>query len=100
MKDSKKLFYFVEKITQPIIEKKGIYFIKLIEDWQIIMPNEFKNGTSPYKIVWNKNNQGIIYIKSDNYVINNVIMHKSQEIMQKINSYFGYNCIVQLKFIT
>lgn len=100
MKDSKQLFHFVEKITQPIIEKKGIYILKLIEDWQLIMPNEFKNITSPSKIVWNKNNQGILYIKSENYVINNLILHKSQDILKKINSYFGYNCITEIKFIT
>ena len=99
MRDIKQLFNFVEKITQPIIEKKGIYLIKLIEDWEIIIPEEFKNITSPSKIIWNKNNQGVLYIKSENYVVNNIIMHKSQEIIKQINSYFGYNCIIEIKFI-
>ena len=99
MKDVKQLFHFVEKITQPILEKKGIYLIKLIEDWQEIVPEEFKNITTPSKIVWNKNNQGVLYIKSENYVVNNIIMHKSKEFIKQINSYFGYKCITEIKFI-
>ncbi len=99
MKDVKQLFHFVEKITQPIIEKKGIYLIKIIEDWQVIIPDEFKNIIYPSKITWNKNNQGVLYIKSENYVVNNIIMHKSQELIKQINSYLGYKCIIEIKFI-
>lgn len=64
------------------------------------MPEEFRKITSPSKIVWNKNNQGILYIKSENYVVNNIILHKGSEIINQINSYFGYKCIIEIKFVT
>ncbi|MDR0483716.1 MAG: DUF721 domain-containing protein [Alphaproteobacteria bacterium] len=100
MKDAQNLFYFLEKLSKPIIEKKGIHLVKLIEDWQLIMPQDVKDVLSPSKIVWNSNNQGILYIKSHNNIINHIMLHKKQELINKINSYFGYNCIIEIKFST
>ncbi|MDR2008183.1 MAG: DUF721 domain-containing protein [Alphaproteobacteria bacterium] len=100
MKDAKNLFYFLEKLARPTMDKKGIHLVKLLEDWQLIMPLEVKDMLTPSKIVWNANNQGVLYVRSKSSIINHILLHKRQDLITKINAYFGYNCIVEIKFIT
>ncbi|MCL2567096.1 MAG: DUF721 domain-containing protein [Alphaproteobacteria bacterium] len=100
MIEPKNLFYFIEKLSKPAMEKKGIHLVKLLEDWQLIMPLDVRKSLAPSKIVWKTNNQGILYVRSVNSIMNHIMLHKKNDLMAKINTYFGYNCIVEIKFIT
>ena len=91
------LFDIILTISQNTLDKRGGHLIKIIEDWNYIFTEEWAVGCSPQKILWNKSNQGVLYISCDNVYKGQNLLYQKNIIMNKLNSYFGFNCIIDVK---
>jgi len=96
----KTLFNIIRNITSPIFEKHGFHMIKIIEDWQQITPNSWHNQTYPLRITWNNSDQGILLVGVDNNLILNLLQYDEEKVIEKLNQYFGYSCIIKISFKT
>jgi len=98
--DSKRIFSVVKNIAGPAFNKRGIHIMKLIEDWNTIIPAKWQNSSSPYKISWDAANKGTLHIAVPNHLIEQLITYERQAILNKINSYFGCAYITDIRFKT
>lgn len=94
----KTLFNIVRNLTSSIFEKQGFHMIKIIEDWQQIIPSNWHNNTYPLRITWNNNNQGTLIVGIDNNLLLNLLQYDEKKVIEKLNQYFGYSCIIKISF--
>ncbi len=97
MKDTS-IFNYIKGIASVIAEKRGAD-LKLIEDWKLILPKEYADHTTPIKISWNKDNQGILYVGVENHILEKILIYQNEQIIDRLNTYFGYKCITKIKFL-
>jgi len=95
-----KLDNLVFKINQNVIGKKGVYYQKLIQDWQQIVGVYLANFTIPIKISTIKQKdllQNILHLATNNAAIAIEISYQVGLIKEQVNTYFGYEYIQQIK---
>ena len=90
-------FDIVLSISQHTLDKRGVHLIKIMEDWGYLFTEDWAKDCFPQKIAWNKNNQGILYISCDNIYKGQNFLYRKNVVMDKLNSYFGFNCIIDVK---
>lgn len=89
-------------INKPLIGKKGINYQKLLKDWRLIVGDNIARITIPTKIISRTKQHSTIntlYIAANNSTIIAELVYQIGVIIEKINFYFGYNYINQIKFI-
>ena len=93
MKNTKKLGGFLNKIINPVIQNKGVIHSKTFLFWNDIA-GEYKNLCEPIKIKFpnKKNGFGKLHLKI-NSAHAPIIHLKKNELIEKINLYFGFNVI-------
>ena len=83
-----------------VFKKKGYAFSEIVTKWEKIVGNEISSVSVPKKIKLSKNNENgtlVIAIKRGSEV---QIEYSKQNIINKINSQFGYNFIEKIKVET
>jgi hypothetical protein len=101
MQKDNSIFSLIKNITSTQFADRGVHLMKLLEDWHLIVENkDFQKTTYPYKISWNNNSQGILYVHLENKIMAPVFSTHSNNIIEKINALFGYKCIIGIKFIS
>jgi hypothetical protein len=99
---SHKLEDLIFLINKPLIGKKGINYQKLLKDWRLIVGDNIARITIPTKIISSKKQHSTIntlYIAANNSTIIAELVYQIGVIIEKINFYFGYDYINQIKFI-
>ena len=83
-----------------IIKKKGHIFSETLNNWKYIVGNEIFQICYP-KLFKNSNKFGVstlhVMVKRGHEVD---LEYSKKEIMDKMNSFFGYNVVEKLKFIS
>jgi hypothetical protein len=92
------IFNSIKHITKPIIDKKGFYLLKLIEDWDNILPNPLCTQVIPYKLMWIENT-ATLYLKLISSELAPLIQFENAKILNNINNYFNFNCIIAIKYV-
>ena len=83
----------IPKTLKKYLRKGGYNYSNIIENWTKIVSNRISNACYPIKIKMGKD------MKDGNLVLNVIhgkemeIEYEKKEIIDKINSFFGYNCI-------
>ena len=80
-----------------ILRKGGYNFSNIVDNWTKMIGKDISEHCYPETIKMNKNmNNGVLIL---NVLHGNEINieYKKQDIIDKINSFFGYNCISQIK---
>lgn len=98
MSKEQPLFNIIKHITSHIFAQNGFHLVKIIEDWHHIVPTSWHNNTYPLKIIWNKENQANLNVAVTNKLLVNLLQYDEQEIINKLNQYFGYACIIKITF--
>ena len=91
----------IPKTLRKHLKKGGYNFSKIVDNWTNIVSKNISDACYPITVKMNKE------MKNGNLVLNVVhgkeleIEYQKNEIIDKINSFFGYNCIrdVTLKII-
>ncbi len=86
----------IPKTLKKHLKKGGYNYSNIIDNWTKIVTKEISDACYPSEIKMSK------YMKDGNLVLNIIhgkemeIEYKKQEIVDKINSFFGYNYINQV----
>ena len=88
-------------LAKEILGKKGFVETDILTNWQDIIGQELANYTSPTKIDFKpqQRNNGILHLEVPSGAFALEVQHKEKTILQKINTYFGYNAISNIKII-
>ena len=80
-------------LARSILGKKGFVEVDILTDWSGIVGEELAAYTLPQKIDFkpNQKNNGILHLMVPSGAFALEIQHREKFILQKINTYFGYN---------
>ena len=89
----------VEKLTKPIFSKRGFGRSTIIENWRTIVGKEYGDHTIPEKISYpqGQQNKGTIQIRVDSPALAIELLHAETQILERINSHFGYRSVDHVK---
>ena len=75
---------------------------ELLLQWSFMMGEEIALKIKPVKISFSKGktNQGILYAKAINQSYAPLIVHQIPVMIEKVNTYFGYEIIAEIKMQT
>mgnify|MGYP001169000540 CR=1 FL=1 len=105
MKDRKKSYFkkvgdSLPKIVNKNISERSFVELSLIKNWNKIIGKEIACYCWPIKMVFSniKNTNGIIFLKTKRGK-SMEIEFKHNEIIEKLNQYFGYNAVSKISII-
>ena len=86
--------------VKSILKKNGYNYSEIISKWDSLVGKDISNSCFPKSIKMsreNKNGTLILYVERGNEII---AEYSKKEIINKINSYFGYKLIDQIRLQT
>ncbi|ATO57720.1 DUF721 domain-containing protein [Bartonella sp. 1-1C] len=93
----------VSEMLDPILRKRTGLNTALIEHWSLIVGQDVGEHTMPIKIIWkyraNQNetfHPGTLVVACEGFTTLK-LMHETDELIQRINSFFGYIAIDRIK---
>ncbi len=103
---------FVPKLTGKAFEKYGFSAVALLTDWRSIVGAELVDCTQPDRLKWPRNVDAYVetadadrgrpgatlVLRVDSGRALDV-QYRSAEIIDRINAYFGYRAVAELRFI-
>lgn len=97
----KKAGDIIGNISKPLFEKKGFIDAKIIANWKIIAGEEISKLCSPVKVSFtpNQKRNGTLYISIKSPAFSLEVQANQPRIIDKINSYFGYEAIAQIRIV-
>tara|TARA_Y100001954_G_scaffold202500_1_gene222515 strand:- start:352 stop:849 length:498 start_codon:yes stop_codon:yes gene_type:complete len=96
LKPATQLGWYVDKITKSFFNKRGFAQNYIIENWDYIVGSSFVEKSIPIKLQIEKIG-GYIVIACDGSTALE-IEYLKEDIIEKINSYYGFKAINKIKF--
>jgi hypothetical protein len=103
---------FVGKLTQKAFEKHGFSAATLLTDWRTIVGNDLATYTAPERLKWprgvetygdvaegGEGRPGATLILRVDSARALDVSYKSRQLIERINAYFGYKAVSELRFI-
>ena len=88
------------KQIKKIIKKNGFNFSSVVDNWTKIVGKEFSDHCYPINIKVLNNSNMLCLVLNVIHGKELEIEYEKNEIIDKINSFFGYNCISKVKLKT
>lgn len=104
---------YVARMLDPIARARGFATTALLSEWPTVVGEELASFTSPDKLVWPRrtedreasgpqsvwrNDGAILVVKVDGPRAIE-LQHRAEQILERVNVYFGYRAIAQLRFL-
>ena len=104
---------YVARMLDPVARARGFATTALLSEWPAVVGEELARFTAPDKVVWprrNENGEGssnqsawradgaILVLKVDGPRAIE-LQHRAEQILERVNTYFGYRAIAQLRFL-
>lgn len=90
----------VAHVVKPVMRKRGFYDVDIIADWENIVGAEWAKQTSPHKLNFNAHTRRSgtlsILVAPGASVL---IQHIEPMIIDRVNTYFGFEAVNRLKII-
>lgn len=103
---------FVPKLTKKAVEKYGFSAAALITEWATIVGKETARHTEPQRLKWPRTVDAYAETESDSagrpgatlfLMVDGAfaldIQYKGRQIIDRINSYFGYRAVAELRIV-
>jgi hypothetical protein len=103
---------FVGKLTKKAFEKHGFSAATLLTDWRTIVGNDVAAYTAPERLKWPRGVEAYGDVGEDGAgrpgatLVLRVepvraldVSYKSRQLIERINAYFGYKAVSELRFI-
>ena len=88
------------KVTKSVFRKQGFADVNIFTDWPSIIGAKWAQVTIPERLRIPRNREpGTLHIRVDTGSTAMLIKHVELELIERINSYFGYKAVKQLKLI-
>ena len=90
----------VPKLTRKALGKYGFSYAGLITEWEAIIGADIARTSTPEKLTFphNKRDSGILRLRAESGAALE-IQHLEPQILDRINSYFGYRAVVRLQLV-
>lgn len=100
-KDLQSLAQTLMPLTRKILGKNGFTETDIITNWENIISEQLAQYCSPLKIEFprDKKNNGRLLLMVTSGAFALEISHKEKYILDKINTYFGYNAVSSIKIL-
>jgi hypothetical protein len=104
---------YVARLLDPIARARGFAITSLLSEWPTVVGEELASFTAPDKLVWPRrtedreaaspqsawrNDGAILVVKVDGPRAIE-LQHRAEQILERVNMYFGYRAIAQLRFL-
>lgn len=91
----------VMPVAKSILGQKGFVEIDIITNWESLVGEELADYTFPQKIDFKRGckNNGVLHICVPSGAFALELQHRERSILNKINTYFGYNAVSALKIL-
>ena len=91
----------LSSVTGPIFRRRGFLDGKIMQNWELIVGKLLSSISLPEKITFptGKRIQGTIHLRLDNAAFATEVQHLQPVILERINRYFGYSAIANLRII-
>jgi hypothetical protein len=104
---------YVADMLDPIARMRGFAITSLLSEWPAVVGEELARFTAPDKVVWPRRTEdgevaslqsawrtdgAILVLKVDGPRAIEV-QHRAEQILERVNIYFGYRAIAQLRFL-
>jgi hypothetical protein len=104
---------YVARMLDPIVRARGFATTALLSEWPAVVGDDLASFTMPDKIVWPRRTEdreapgtqsawrtegAILVLKVDGPRAIEV-QHRAEQILERVNTYFGYRAIGQLRFL-
>lgn len=91
----------VEVLTRPVLGKRGFTGLEIIENWESIIGSDLALGICPEKLTFEKQERanGTLHVKSAGGAFALLFEHHKQQVIDRINSFFGYPAVASIKII-
>ncbi len=84
-------------MLDPIVVKKTGLNINIFKNWEQIVGKDISKLCSPLKLIWaNKANSATLLVSSHGADAT-IVMHSNLEIIDRLNSFFGYYAVSKIK---
>lgn len=91
----------ISPLTRSLFGKKGFVEIDILTNWDKIVGQELADYTFPQKIDFKREqkNNGILHLQVPTGAFALEIQHREKYIIERINAYFGYNAVCNIKIL-
>jgi hypothetical protein len=104
---------YVARLLDPIARARGFATTALLSEWPAVVGEELASFTAPDKLVWPRRTEdreaaspqsawrsdgAILVVKVDGPRAIE-LQHRAEQILERVNTYFGYRAIAQLRFL-
>lgn len=88
----------VDTLTKPLLDRHGFVHGAIATKWPDIVGDDMARHTQPEKIVFSKDgvSGGVLHLKCASGALATEIQHLEPQILERINTFFGYRAIVRL----
>lgn len=89
----------VQKLARPLLGQHGFTQVELIAHWSDIMGQELALGVKPVRLTFPAKDRmnGTLYVRSAGGAFALLLEHQKGRIVERVNTYFGYPAISNLK---
>lgn len=86
-------------VTKPILGKRGFSEVDILENWHDMVGEELSRGIFPEKLTFDRDKrvQGTLHVKSAGGAFAMLFEHQKARVIERINSFFGYPAVSQIK---
>jgi hypothetical protein len=90
----------VSKLTRKALGKYGFSYGGLITEWETIVGHDLAQSCTPEKLTFpsNKRDSGVLRLRADGGAALE-LQHLEPQILERINSYFGYRAVSRLQLV-
>jgi len=89
----------VQKLARPLLGQYGFSQVELITHWSDIMGQELAFGVKPVRLTFPAKDRlnGTLYVRTAGGAFALLLEHQKGRIMERVNTYFGYPAVSNLK---
>lgn len=89
----------IKNLTQSALGKHGFVQVELLSHWEEILGQELAYGVKPVTIVFpaKERNNGTLKVRTAGGAFALLFEHQKNQVIEKINTYFGYPAVCQIK---
>ncbi|HEY9079568.1 DUF721 domain-containing protein [Magnetovibrio sp.] len=91
----------VDRLTKRLLGKHGFTHGAIVTKWPEIVGDTMARHTQPEKIVFSRDGAtgGTLHLKTDSGAFATQLQHQEPQIIERINTFFGYRAVVRIKLI-
>ena len=91
----------VGRLTKPVFGRRGMAEGTIARDWAAIVGDAIAKHSQPDRISYPNRERtgGLLHLRVDNSAMATQLQHLEPQLVERINSHFGYRAVARLRYI-